>query len=94
MKTKKAQLKAIRSNNDFHYDALKAIEELNELATAITQKLTKGGNDAEIISEFGDVDFRLSVLKGYFDKKQIAARSKAKRLKSVDYLKTKKYEKV
>lgn len=86
----------IKSNNGYQYDCLKAIEELNELSAVLTQSLTKNKSDTQskIIEEFGDVLFRLSILKLYFSESKINKRSFKKLSKSIEYLKTQKYEKV
>lgn len=90
------KLKAIKNNNGFQYDAMKAVEELTELSAAIMQALTKRNKDAhkDIIEEFGDVDFRLGVLRNYFDSKAIVKRKRFKINKSIGYLKTQKYGKI
>ena len=90
------KLKAIKNNNGFQYDAMKAVEELTELSAAIMQALTRRNTAThkDIIEEFGDVDFRLGVLRNYFDSKAIAKRKRFKINKSIGYLKTQKYGKI
>ncbi len=90
------KLQKIQKNNGFKYNALKAIEELNELATVLAQSLTKSNKDTRkhTQEEIGDVYFRLGVLCNYYDVEQIHQRACLKQDKSVGYLKTKKYDKV
>lgn len=73
--------------NSKEYNLLKAAEELQELALALTQKVNKPSrdNEAEIIDEIGDVKIRIKVLEEIFDKKAIKARI---------LMKKKKYEKL
>lgn len=94
--TVKSKLRTIKSNNGYQYDCLKAVEELNELSTVLTQSLTKNNKStqAHIIEEFGDVKFRLGVLINYFNRKSIKKRYQFKLNKSIGYLKTQKYDKV
>lgn len=92
----KKNLQSIKNNNGFNYNMLKAIEELSELSAALTQMLTKNNEDTvkNVIEEFGDVEFRLSVLRSHFDEKLIDKRFQKKLNKSIKYLKTQKYDKV
>lgn len=86
----------IAKNNGYEYDVLKAVEELNELATVLIQSLTKKKQDTSehIHEEFGDVDFRLAILRNHFDPISIKERARVKMEKSIGYLKTQKYDKV
>lgn len=92
----KVKIHKIQNNNGFQYNTLKAIEELSELSAALTQMLTKNNEDTveNVIEEFGDVEFRLSVLRSYFDEKLIDKRFQKKLNSSIKYLKTQKYDKV
>lgn len=89
-------IERIANNNSLKYSKLKAIEELNELSAALTQSLTKKNqnNDEDIIEEFGDVLFRLDILKCYYDADKITARSHKKVSKSIGYIEQKKYKNV
>ena len=92
----KVKIHKIQNNNGFQYNMLKAIEELSELSAALTQMLTKNNKDTvkNVIEEFGDVEFRLSVLRSHFNEKLIDKRFQKKLNKSIKYLKTQKYDKV
>lgn len=96
--SKNSKISNIAKNNGYTFNALKAIEELNELSTAIAHSLTKTTKTIDtkdkIIEEFGDVLYRLSIMSTYFDVNKINERVSFKKKKSLKYLKDKKYDKV
>lgn len=95
MNKRKTKIEQIAKNNSKRYNILKAIEEMTELSAALTQSLTKTDkSDDDIIEEFGDVKFRLSVLEHHYNSDKIKKRSDLKLEKSITYLKTKKYKNV
>lgn len=68
--------------------ALKAAEELNELATVLIQTITKKTiTNEQITNEIGDVQYRLNLLKHYFNEEDIDKREKYKLEKSLSNLK-------
>lgn len=67
---------SILNKNTDNYNNLKAIEELNELATILTQKLTKPlkVKNQDIIDEIGDVKIRLWYLENKYGKEKVQKR--------------------
>lgn len=63
-------------NNTRKYNRLKAVEELQELALILVQKVNKPEkvNDQQIIDEIGDVKIRLEVLERIFSSDAINER--------------------
>lgn len=95
--SKDSTIRKIAKNNGYCYNALKAIEELNELSTSLVHSLTKSTKSDtkdDIVEEFGDVLYRLSILSNYFNIKKINDRISHKEKKSLKYLKDKRYDKV
>ena len=80
--------------NDKNYNTLKLIEELNELATILSQSLTKGCSELKIIEEIGDVKIRLKVVEARFSQELIQKRINYKLGKNLKYLKQKKYKSI
>ncbi len=80
-------------NNSVSYNLLKAIEELNELSLALTQRLTKpkGRDEQEVIDEIGDVKIRIEVLEHLFDKQAVEARVRKKIKKFNGYIEQGKF---
>lgn len=76
------------------YNTLKLIEELNELSTALTQSLTKGIDDKEIIEEIGDVKFRLKVIEARYNKEDIEKRIEIKLKKNLEFINNKKFKNI
>lgn len=68
-KDKKKIITSIISKNEDYYNWLKLTEALNELATVTTQQVTKPTKDQlqELVSEIGDVEIRLKVIKEKYD---------------------------
>lgn len=82
------------TTNSTHYNLDKAVEELNELSTAIMQYKLKNGRKTtsqDVIDEIGDVKIRLKVLEKMFGKKNIKKRVKLKLSKFKGYFDTEKY---
>lgn len=85
----------IAEYNGIDYNKLKLVEELNELSTAIIQSMTKGDDNTEnVVEEFGDVEYRLAVMKNYYNAEAIAKRAEKKFNKSLGYIEKGKYAKV
>ena len=89
--TDKELVKYLADNNDRDYNLLKASEECQELSLILTQLLSKGASDKDIIEEIGDVLFRVDVLKHLFDKDKIAERKAYKIDKCKKYIEEGKY---
>lgn len=81
-------------NDNYNID--KAIEELNELATALMQYKLKNGKKTrlqEVIDEIGDVEIRLEVLKLHLSvERNVKLRIKNKERKYLKWIKTKTYK--
>jgi len=62
--------------NERDFNILKTAEELQELALALIQSVTKESiiDDSQIIEEIGDVKIRMKVLETMFDKQKIKDR--------------------
>lgn len=96
----KETIKELAKTNDSWYNICKLIEELNELSTALTQKLTKTHDDAgineNIIEELGDVKYRMKIFIESEDvSKQAIKERVAKKLdKCLKHLKEGKYKNV
>ena len=90
--TDKKLIKYLAETNDRNYNLLKAAEECQELSLILTQKLTKGASDKDIIEEIGDVLFRVNVLKHLFNKDKIAERKAYKIGKCKKYIEEDKYK--
>lgn len=84
--------KHLAETNEYNYNILKAIEECTELATILTQHLTKGCNYQDIIDEIGDVKLRVKVLENLFNKDSIDKRIAHKAKKIEGYIKEGKYK--
>lgn len=84
----------LTETNDYQYNILKTIEELNELATVLTQHLTKPNKvkPSEIYDEIGDVKIRLKILEKLFDKNEIDKRVEYKLGKFQSYLEKGEYK--
>ena len=70
-------LDSILLNQDRDFNLSKAVEELSELATVLTQRLNSDESrisDQMIIDEIGDVQIRIDVLKLMFGVKQVEER--------------------
>lgn len=80
------------TRNNKNYNTLKLIEELSELATILTQSLTKGAEPEKIIEEIGDVKMRLKVVEARYSKELIQGRIDFKLKKNLKYLKQEKYK--
>lgn len=91
--TNKDTISHLYRNNSKRYNLLKAAEELQELALAITQSITKAdGNNDNIIEEIGDVDIRLGVVRKYYSKAKIKKRIDYKIGKIANHIKSGKYK--
>jgi len=95
IKTNKFLAKQLAKSNIPTYNHTKAIEELNELATVLTQRVNKPTkvSSKKIIEEIGDVRQRLAVLEEIYGKKKIQKRIEYKENKLLGYLKSNKYRK-
>lgn len=64
------------SVNSHEFNVLKTIEELNELATVLTQTITKPGKipDKEVIEELGDVKLRLTYMDHIYGEENVDER--------------------
>ena len=72
-----SNLDSILLNQDRDFNLSKAVEELSELATVLTQRLNSDESripDQMIIDEIGDVQIRIDVLKLMFGIKQVEER--------------------
>ena len=85
-------IKYLADNNDKNYNLLKASEECQELSLILTQLLSKGASDKDIIEEIGDVLFRVDVLKHLFDINKINERKAYKINKCKEYIQQDKYK--
>jgi hypothetical protein len=87
-------LTKIAFHNPYDYNILKAVEELNELSTALAQSFTKPNklSEQEIIDEIGDVEIRLKILKILFSKRKVDERVQKKLKAYKNYLDDKKYK--
>lgn len=90
--TDKELIKYLAETNDRNYNLLKASEECQELALILTQFISKGASDKDIIEEIGDVLFRVDVLKHLFDKNKISKRKAYKINKCKEYIQEGKYK--
>ena len=88
----KQTVKVLAETNNHQYNVLKAVEEMSELSTVLTQHLTKGAQMDDIIDEIGDVIFRVKVLKHMFGKERVDRRVKNKLSKCEQWLKEGRYE--
>lgn len=86
----------LKHNPKDHYDIDKAVEELNELATALMQYKLKNGTKtklSQIVEEIGDVEIRIEVLKKKFKiKKEVQKRIEYKANKYITWIKEKRYK--
>lgn len=85
--------KLIETNNP-DFQLLKAVEELNELSTALMQYYNKKGRKTtkqDVIEEIGDVKIRLKILEKVFGKERVKTRYLYKLNKFANYLKNSKY---
>ena len=89
----KELIKYLVENNDYKYNLLKTVEELNELSTILLQYVNKDNkiDKQKIIEEIGDSIIRIKVLKKLFNKKKINSRIKFKLNKLKSYIKENKY---
>ncbi len=87
----KETAKILAETNEYNYNILKTIEELNELSLILTQMLTKGAKHQDIIDEIGDVKIRIQVLDNLFDKEAIDKRVNHKINKFKGYIEQGKY---
>lgn len=85
-------IKYLADNNDRTYNLLKASEECQELSLILTQLLSKGASDKDVIEEIGDVLFRVDVLKHLFDKDEINKRKAYKIGKCKKHIRQGKYK--
>ena len=83
-------------NNDPKFNLLKTAEELQELALALIQKVTKEDkyDDQKIIDEIGDVKIRMRVLNKIFDKIKVKERVNYKLGKFQGYIEGKTYKNI
>ncbi len=90
----KKLIKYLVENNDYKYNLLKTVEELNELSTILLQYVNKDNkiDKQKIIEEIGDSIIRIMVLKKLFNKKKINSRIKFKLDKFRSYIKEGKYK--
>ena len=90
----KELIKYLVENNDYKYNLLKTVEELNELSTILLQYVNKDNkiDKQKIIEEIGDSIIRIMVLKKLFNKKKINSRIKFKLDKFRSYIKEDKYK--
>lgn len=86
----------LHARNGNQYNLLKAAEECQELALALTQKVTKFNkpDDQEIIDEIGDVIIRVEILKRMYDIDKIQARIDKKLADYKKYLDHKTYNQI
>lgn len=86
--TNKQIIDHLVTNNPLEYNVLKAAEEFQELALALTQKITKpnGNGDQEVIDEIGDCIIRLRILKKMYPKDKIKERVNYKLGKFQEYI--------
>lgn len=91
--SKKRLIKKLTEANNYEYNLLKAAEECQELALALTQKALKPYKvkNEEITDEIGDVKIRLKMLENLFDKSTIKKRVNFKLNKFKGYLEKGKY---
>ena len=89
----KELIKYLVENNDYKYNLLKTVEELNELSTILLQYVNKDNkiDKQKIIEEIGDSIIRITVLKKLFNKKKINSRINFKLNKLKSYIKENKY---
>ena len=89
----KELIKYLVENNDYKYNLLKTVEELQELSLVLTQMALKEEkvDKQEVIDEIGDVIIRLNVLFHLFSLKKISKRVKFKLNKLKSYIKENKY---
>jgi hypothetical protein len=82
--------------NDRNYNLLKTVEELQELALILTQRLNKGDliPDYKIIEEIGDVNIRMKVLNKMFPQEKIQKRMTFKLKKFFGFIQTEKYKNI
>lgn len=94
IKTNDFLAKQLAESNDPIYNHTKAIEELNELATILTQRVNKPNrvDSKKIVEEIGDVRQRLAVLEKIYGKKKVQKRILFKETKLLGYLKSGKYK--
>lgn len=88
---RKEIIKQLVKDNDYNYNILKAIEELQELSLVLTQHLTKGVKRREIIDEIGDVKIRIEILEKIFGEEDVDKRVNDKLTKFDNYIKEGKY---
>lgn len=90
----KELIKYLVENNDYKYNLLKTVEELNELSTILLQYVNKDNkiDKQKIIEEIGDSIIRIKVLKKLFSKKKVKERIKFKLDKFRSYIKEGKYK--
>ncbi len=87
----------IVKSSGFEYVHMKAIEECNELATVLMQKLTKFGSpkapdDQSVIDEIGDVEIACAKLRILYDSGRVDKRVREKLAKQADDLYSGKYK--
>lgn len=82
--------------NEASFNILKGIEELNELATALTQKLSKPtkNNDKNLHEEFGDVKIRLAIIERALSKEKLEERIAYKLNKYKFYIDNKMFKNI
>lgn len=92
----KELVEVIYQRNDDDYTILKAIEELNELATELTKSLTKPHrvDPKDITSEISDVMLRLELLKKLYNTQDISDSLKSKQDKWRRWVKENKYKNI
>lgn len=88
----KQTVKQLAETNTLEYNILKAIEEMSELSTVLSQYLTKGSKLEDIIDETGDVVFRIKVLTHIFGKDRVNKRVENKLSKCEEWIKEGKYK--
>jgi hypothetical protein len=82
--------------NNLDYNKLKASEEFQELALALTQQVLKPNKtkDQEVIDEIGDCIIRLELVKRLYNSEKIDKRVNYKIDNFLEYLEGGKYENI